>query len=158
MWLQAMKRVDRDDDLADDDVVDQHRVGADRFDDRAGIGEPAGFEHDAAEPAILGATRSVADRAQQRDQLVLRLAAGAAAGEHGKLGGPRQQRIVDRRLRGLVDDDESVGKRPSCKLVAQPGRLARAEEPAKHRQPHPAVGSLRQLGRKIMALRRSRRR
>ena len=38
--------VDRDDDLADHDVVDKHGVGADRLDDRRGVGEAAGLEDD----------------------------------------------------------------------------------------------------------------
>ena len=78
-----MQRVDGDHDVGDDDVVDQHGIGADRGDDGAGIGEPAGLEHDLGQSRIAGrdAAAFVADAAQFRDELVTAGAATAAAGQ-----------------------------------------------------------------------------
>ena len=53
---QAVDRIHRDDDLADHDMVDQDRIGADRRDDRAGIGKAAGFQHDLIEPRLARGT------------------------------------------------------------------------------------------------------
>ena len=90
--------------------------------------------------ARLGPAALVADAAQQRDQIGPRRAAGAAAGQHRDARRARQQHIVDRRFGRLVDDDESVRVTPGMELVAQPGRLARAEKAAEHREPHAAIG------------------
>jgi hypothetical protein len=98
----------------------------------AGIGEAAGFQHDAVE--AIGrrtvAAALVAEQAQRGDEPVAPDAAAAAAGEHDEAVGAAEKRVVDRRFRGLVDHDHGVGVGAGMKLVAQPGRLAGAEEPA----------------------------
>ena len=109
----SIDRVDGDHDLGDHDMMDKDRIGADCGDDRAGIGQPAGLQHDLVERPPRRTVRLRADRrSRSGDSASRAIAAGAAAGEHGKFGRAAEQRIVDRRLRRLVDDDEGVGERP----------------------------------------------
>ena len=141
-FRQSMQRVDGDHDVGDDDVVDQNGIGADCGDDGAGIGEPAGLQHDLGQSRLAGRNIAalVADAAQFRDELVAAGAATAAAGQHDESRRAAEQRIVDRRLGGLVDDDDRIGKGAGVELVAQPGGLARPEKPAEDRQAQPAFG------------------
>ena len=139
-----MQRIDRHDDLADHDVMDQYRIGADRLDDRAGVGKAAGLRDDALQPLAVGrcAASLVADCLAAAPSRSARAVQQAQPPASTAIRDDRvEQRIVDRRFRRFVDDDESVAQRPVMQLVAQPRRLARAEEAAQHGQPHAAVGA-----------------
>ncbi len=124
--LEGVQRVRGHNDLADDDVVHEDGIAPDGLDDWPRIGEPARLEDDALESLaarVEPATR-IADPTQQADQLALRMAADAAFGEHGERLDVAKNGGVDRRLGGLVDDDEGVLELTMMQLVPQPRRFA----------------------------------
>lgn len=91
---EAVQRVDRDDDLGDDDVMDEDGIGADRLDDGRRVGEAAGLEHDAVEAIGRSAVAAafVAELPERGDEPVSAGAAAAAAGEHDEPFGGREGR------------------------------------------------------------------
>ncbi len=135
---QPVQRVDGDDHLAHQDVMGEDRIVADRADDGRGIRQPARLQHDPVD-AQAGDT-AVGELAQEGDEAAAPGATGAAARQGGKTGRAAHHHLVDRRVRGLVDDDMGAVERALMQPVAEPRRLARAEEAAENGQLDPAVG------------------
>ena len=140
---QPMQAVHADDGLADHDVMDQHRVGADRLEDRAGIGKAAGLQHDLVEPRLAG----------QRCGCGCRTGAAAAATSSALASQQAQPPASTSIAEARESSASSTGvaaasltmtcapaKAVCVKLVPQPGGLAGAEEPAEQGQAHTAVG------------------
>ncbi len=89
-------------------------VGGEGLQDRPGIGEPGGFDHDAAERRH-GAALAVENEPAQRE---LQIAAGdaadaAVAEQNGFVGAAANKRVVDADGAELVDDDRRTLRLPA---------------------------------------------
>ena len=107
----------------------ERAIGGEGLQDRPGIGETGGFDHDAAERRYGAVLAIEHQAAQRRLQIGARDAADAAVAEqHGLLGAVAHQRVVDADGAELVDDDGgALPFRRSQKALQQRG-LAAAEE------------------------------
>ena len=107
----------------------EHRVGAEREQDRAGIGQPAGLDDDAAETADVAGVAPFDQAAQRLGQILAHRAAQAAAGQLQHLTFDEIDEVmVDRDLADLVDDDGGVGKRRIASARGAAGSSCRCRE------------------------------
>ena len=108
----AVDRVDQGDDAREAQPLVEHRVGAEREQDRRRVGEAAGLDDDAAKPPDLAGVAPVDQAAQAcaRDPRAPR-----STGSRPAVRAPALDEIdevmVDRDLADLVDDDGGVGER-----------------------------------------------
>ena len=107
----------------------ERAVGRKRLQDRAGVGEAAGLDDDAAERRQQTAVAFGDEPAQRHLQVAARDAAGAAVAEqHRRLGAVAHQRIVDADRAELVDDDGGAAPLRAREERAHQSGLPGAEE------------------------------
>ena len=122
-------RVDQGDDAREAQALVEHRVGAEREQDRRRVGETGGFDDDAAKPPDLAGVAPLDEAAQRPRQVLAHGAAQATARQFEHLALDEiDQVMVDRDLADLVDDDGGVGKRRASQRAAQQRRFAAAEK------------------------------
>ena len=107
----------------------ERAVAGEGLQQRAGIGEAAGFDDDALK-ARHHAARPVGE---QRAQRLLQVAAHRAAQatiteQHGRVARRAQQRVVDADFAVFVDDERGVGALGGIEQRADQRRLAGAEK------------------------------
>ena len=131
---RAGERVDQRHHPAEHEALVEHRVGAQGEEHRGGIGEPAGFDDDAAKPADLARIASLDEAAQGLRQILAHRAAQAPARQFQHLAFDEIDEVmVDRDLADLVDDDGGIGKGRIGQDAAQQRRFAAAEKAGQHR-------------------------
>ena len=113
----------------------EHRVGAERVEDRRRVGEPGGFDDDAAEPPDFAGFTPVEEAAQGAREILTHGAAEAPAGQFENIALDKIDEVmVDRDLADLVDDDGGVGERRGGEGAAQQRRFAAAEKTRQQRR------------------------
>ena len=133
----AGHRIDQGDDPRQSQRVVEHRIGAERVKDRRRVGEPGGFDDDAAERLDVASLAPIDQAAQGPRQILPNRAAEAPAGQFDDAPVDKIDEVmVDRDLADLVDDDRGVGKRGGGERAAQQRRFAAAEKTGQHRHGH----------------------
>ena len=126
---ERMDRIDSDNHLLDEDVMNEDRMIADHRDNRGGVCEAAGFEDDGVERALPFSSHAPITKVHQAfEERVAFRAAGATAGNDCHVGNVRKQRIVDGSSRRLIDDDGGISERADMQLMSQPRGFAGTEK------------------------------
>ena len=109
--LRAIDGVDQRDDARQMQGMIEHRVGAEREQDRRRVGKASGFDDDPPKPPDLACLAPVKQGAQGARKILTDGAAQATARqfEHAPLD-EIDEVVVDRDLADLVDDDGGVGE------------------------------------------------
>lgn len=124
--IEPVRRLYRDYRLGDDDMTHQDGIAADSINDRPGVSEAAGLEHDAAQPICGGvdAAALVANPAKKAQKPRATVAAGAASGQDFGATGACEESVVNSSIGGLVDNHQCIAEDALVKLVSQPRRFA----------------------------------
>ena len=135
---QAVDRVDQREHHLDRELAAERAIGRECLQDRADVGEPAGFDQHPAEMRNFAAF-AVGDQLAQRDlQIRAGVAADAAVAEQRDFVGARaQQRVVDADRAELVDDQCGVAALRRAEEAAHQRRFPRAKEAGDDRHRHP---------------------
>ena len=126
---RPVHRIDDGDDVAEPEMMLQHRLGEDRVGDGRRVGQAGGLDGDAPEGRDL-APRALGEQASQRALQISTNGAAQAAAVHQQDAflGMLDQVMVEADFAELVDQDGRVaqGRRPE--QPGQQGRLAAAEK------------------------------
>ena len=127
--VETAHGIDHRHDHFDVEFPAQCPIGSKRLQDRAGIGEPAGLDHDPPE-LRQRALRAFGDEIAQRVlQVGAHVAAQAAVAEQRDVvARGAHQRVVDADAAELVDDDRGAFALGACEKAAQQRRFAGAEK------------------------------
>ena len=125
----AVHRVDECHDPGEAQTVVEHRVGAEREQDRRRVGETRRLDDDPAETPDLAGIAAIKKAAQRLRQVFADGAAQTTARQldHAALD-EIDEVMIDRDLADLVDDDGGVGEFGRDQRSAQQRRLAAAEK------------------------------
>src|ERR1700730_14579599 len=107
----------------------QRAVGRECLQDRPGIGEPAGLDHDAPERRHLAMVALRNEWAQRHLQIGARGAAQASVAEKRDLiAAAAKKRVIDADVAEFIDDDGRAFTFRRGQKTAQERRLSRAEK------------------------------
>ena len=133
----ALGCVDEGHDAPEAQPLIEHRVGAEREQDRRRVGQAAGFDRDTAKrPQVAGVT-PLDQVAQALRNILAHHAAQAATRQLEDAALDEiHEKVIDRDRTDLVDDDRRVRKGRGGQRTAQQRRLAAAEKSGQqgHRQ------------------------
>ncbi len=121
--------VDQGDHSGEAQAVIEHRIGAEREQDRRRVGKTGRFDDNPAKPPDLPGITSLDQVAQGPRQVLAHRAAQATARQFEHIALDEvDQVMIDRDLTDLVDDDSGVGELGRGQRPAQQRRFATAEK------------------------------